>query len=79
MKDFLIGFFKEGSQESSTRLVMIICAANANVICFSTMAMYFICGKDFSSQAAILSSLLLGIAGGVKVASKGKETTQTKE
>lgn len=77
--EFLKNFFREGTQESSTRLVLIISAMSANLICLASTAMYFYTSKDYSSQAALLSGLLLGVASSAKVISKGKEAPTQKE
>lgn len=77
--EFLKGFFREGTPESSARLVMIMCATTVNLMCATTITMFFVSEKDFSNQCALLSGLLLTIAGGVKTFQKGKEAPQLKE
>lgn len=73
LKSFLKGFFEEGTQQSSTRLVMIFSAISANIMCILTMILYFKTGKDYSNQCALLSGLLLGISTTAKAVQKTKE------
>lgn len=73
MIEFIKNFFKEDTKESSTRLVLILSSLTANLICLSSTIMFFRTGKDFSTQAALLSGLLLGVSSTAKVMSKNKE------
>jgi len=73
MIEFIKNFFREDTKESSTRLVLILSAITANIVVILTTIFFFKTGKDFSSQAALLSGILLGIATTSKVMSKSKE------
>ena len=71
--EFIKNFFRDNTPESSARLVLILSAVNVNIMCLFTMVFYFKTGKDFSAQCALLSGLLLGLAGTFKAVQKGKE------
>lgn len=71
--EFIKNFFRDNTSESSARLVLIMSAVNVNLMCLMTMLFYFETGKDFSSQCALLSGILLGFAGTFKAIQKGKE------
>ena len=75
MINFLAGFFRENAPESMTRATLFFAASVANIICLSTLIIYFYSdGKlDFSSQAALLSGLLLSSSGTMKILQKAKE------
>ena len=73
MIEFIKGFFRENATESSTRLILIISAMTANAICITSTTMFFLTGKDYSSQAALLAGLLLGVSTTAKVVQKNKE------
>jgi uncharacterized membrane-anchored protein len=73
MINFIKGFFQESAAESSTRLVLIMSAANANLMCLLCLYIYQQTGKDYSSQTALLAGILLGIAATNKAVQKNKE------
>ena len=75
MIEFIKNFFREDAKESSTRLQLIMCATTANLCVIATTYFFFKTGKDFSSQCALLSGILLGVASVTKTASKSKELT----
>lgn len=75
MMNFIMGFFSEKSEFSMTRLNLFWSGVVVNLMCLTTCGMYFYSeGKwDFTSQCAILSSLLLGTSMSGKILQKGKE------
>lgn len=75
MSEFIKNFFREGTPESSARLVFIISATNVNLMCTATLTIFYTTeGKlDFTNQCALLGGLLLGLAGTFKATQKGKE------
>lgn len=75
MLEFIKGFFAENSPYSMTRLNLFWSGIVVNAMCITTLIMYFYSeGKwDFTSQCAILSSLLLGTSMSGKIIQKKQE------
>ena len=73
--NFIMGFFSENSHYSMTRLNLFWSGIVVNAMCITTLIMYFVTeGKqDFTSQCAILSSLLLGTSMSGKIIQKKQE------
>ena len=72
--EFVKGFFREDSKESMTRLVFFMSVLAAIGLCYGSMLILALTGKDYTSQAALLSSLLLGSSTVAKISQKGKES-----
>lgn len=77
--EFLKGFFRENTQESMTRLVYFLSVMSSITICYGTIAFLFVYAKDYTSQAALISGILLSSSTLAKVTQKGKEAPQPKE
>ena len=75
--NFLAGFFRDNAPESMTRATLFFAACVVNVLCLSCMILYFYTdGRlDYSAQVALLSGILLGSSGTMKIAQKSKETS----
>ena len=80
MINFIMGFFSERSEFSMTRLNLFWSGVIVNVMCLTTCGMFFYSeGKwDFTSQCAILCSLLLGTSMSGKILQKKQENASDK-
>ncbi len=77
MRSFLAGFFRDNAPESMTRATLFFAASVVNILCLSCMFLYFWTdGRlDYSAQVALLSGILLGSSGTMKMIQKNKETS----
>jgi hypothetical protein len=77
MKEFLLNLIRKDTQERMSSFLLLACSITVILLCTMVTVLFFVTGKDFSSQCALLSGLMLTIPSVLKGYEKGKESKDT--